>query len=146
MDNHFKLPVSLKRSFIFDLTFYFLNMALEINGKLIQVLPEQTGQGQNGAWLKQNFILETQEQFPKKVCIICWNDKVEILKKLKPGAELKVAFNIESREYNGKWYTDVKAWKIEPLNSGEKSSAEFTPDREVSYNEAPPDVKDDLPF
>lgn len=120
-------------------------MALEINGKLIQVLPEQTGQGQNGPWLKQNFILETQEQFPKKVCIICWNDKVEILKKLKPGAELKVAFNIESREYNGKWYTDVKAWKIEPL-SGEKSPSEFTPDREVSYNELPPEMKDDLPF
>ena len=120
-------------------------MALEITGRLVQVLPEQTGQGQNGPWLKQNFIIETQDQFPKKICIICWNDKAEILKQLKPGDELKVAFNIESREFNGKWYTDLKAWKIETGTGNAKSASGFTPDREVSYNEMPP-VNDDLPF
>ena len=122
-------------------------MALEISGRLLQILPEQTGQGQNGPWLKQNFIIETQEQFPKKICVVCWNDKAEILKQLKPGDELKVAINIESREFNGKWYTDVKAWKIETGgNMGKSASGEFTPDREASYSEAPPEFKDDLPF
>lgn len=122
-------------------------MALEITGRLIQILPEQTGQGQNGPWLKQNFVMETQEQFPKKICIVCWGDKAEILKQLKAGDEVKVAINIESREYNGKWYTDVKAWKIDAVSGGGKNVAgDFTPDREVSYNQAPPEMKDDLPF
>jgi hypothetical protein len=120
-------------------------MALEITGKLVQILPEQTGQGQNGPWLKQNFILETQDQFPKKVCIVCWNDKAEILKQLKPGDEVKVAINLESREFNGKWYTDVKAWKVE-TGSGTKNPSDFMPDREVTYNEGPSEIKDDLPF
>ncbi len=124
-------------------------MALEIIGKLVQVLPEQTGQGQNGPWTKQNFVIETQDQFPKKVCIACWNDKAEALKQLKTGDEVRVAVNIESREYNGKWYTDVKAWKVEPVSGGGRNSgADYPPDREVTnYNQAPPpDMKDDLPF
>ncbi len=120
-------------------------MALEITGKLLQVLPEQLGQGQNGPWLKQNFIIETQEQFPKKVCIVCWNDKAEILKNLKPGDEVKVAINLESREFNGKWYTDVKAWKVEPT-TGKSSPSDFQPDHEPKFIEARAEFKDDLPF
>lgn len=122
-------------------------MALEITGKLLQILPEQTGQGQNGPWTKQNFVIETQDQYPRKVCIACWNDKADILKRLKAGDELRVAINIESREYNGKWYTDVKAWKVEAMSSGGSVDADFVPDREVTgYDQAPADIKDDLPF
>jgi hypothetical protein len=122
-------------------------MALEVSGRLIQILPEQTGQGQNGPWLKQNFVIETQEQYPKKVCFVCWNDKAEILKQLKSGDEVKVAFTVESREFNGKWYTDVKAFRIESAASGVKrTGGDFVPDREASYQDAPPEIKDDLPF
>lgn len=114
---------------------------------MVQVLPEQTGQGQNGPWLKQSFVIETQEQFPKKVCIVCWNDKAEILKQLKTGDEVKVAVNIESREYNGKWYTNVKAWKVEPVaGSGRSEDSGYVSDRDTGYQQAPPDIKDDLPF
>ncbi len=88
-------------------------MALEITGKLVKILAEQTGTGKNGAWVKQDFIIETTEQFPKKLCISAWGDKSDVLKTLKEGEDVKVAFNIESREYNERWYTDVKAWKIE---------------------------------
>ena len=122
-------------------------MALEISGKVVQILPEQTGQGQNGNWLKQNFIIQTEEQYPKKVCFVCWNDKAEILKQLNPGDEVKVSFSVESREFNGKWYTDVKAWRIEPSSIlNRPSNASPAVDREMSYHDLPPDVKDDLPF
>ncbi|GAA4409573.1 DUF3127 domain-containing protein [Nibrella viscosa] len=90
-------------------------MALELTGKLVKVLPEVTGQGKNGAWNKQDFVIETIDQFPKKVCMTAWGDKTNDLQQYSPGDTLKVTVNIESREYNDRWYTDVKAWRIELL-------------------------------
>ncbi|MBN1789688.1 MAG: DUF3127 domain-containing protein [Bacteroidales bacterium] len=94
-------------------------MALELSGKVIQVLSEQTGTGKNGQWSKQDIIIETEEQYPRKVCFSAWGDKVSLIKSLKTGTQVKVSFNVESREFNGKWYTDLRLWKIEsPEASG----------------------------
>jgi hypothetical protein len=91
-------------------------MALELSGKIIQILPEQTGTGKNGQWSRQDFIIETQEQYPRKVCFSAWGDKVSLLKALKTDTGVNVSFNVESREYNSKWYTDLRVWKIETQN------------------------------
>ena len=56
-------------------------MALELTGTLIKILPEVTGAGKNGSWVKQEFVLETADQYPKKVCLSLWGDKVSDLKK-----------------------------------------------------------------
>jgi len=88
-------------------------MAHEISGRVILLLPEQSGTGKNGKWLRQDFVIETEEQFPKKVCFAAWGDKVSQVKTLQANTRIKVSFNIESREYNGKWYTDLRIWKIE---------------------------------
>ena len=92
-------------------------MSLEISGKLVAKLQQQSGQGKNGTWIKQDFIIETQEQFPKKLCISLWGDKAKDLDNIAIGETLKAGINVESREFNGKWYTDVKAWRIEKANS-----------------------------
>ncbi len=89
-------------------------MALEIIGKVHQILPQQSGVGKNGAWSKREFVVETLEQFPRKVCISVWGDKSDTLEQQHPvGSIVKAGINIESREYNGKWYTDVRAWRID---------------------------------
>ena len=85
---------------------------MQLTAKLTQLLPIQTGTGKNGEWKKQDIIVETEGQFPKKICISIWGDKINE-SQLKIGNNLKIDFDIESREYNSKWYTDVKAWKIE---------------------------------
>lgn len=114
---------------------------MEISGKIQQLLPLQTGQGKNGTWKKQEFILETGDAYPKKVCIAVWGDKID-MSGFKPGSQVTVSFDVESREYNGRWYTDVKAWRI-------VSSA---PSSDTSFNEpmAGPveasSLEDDLPF
>jgi hypothetical protein len=94
---------------------------MEISGKLIQFLPLQTGQGKNGTWKKQEFILELGGQYPKKVCIAAWGDKLD-MNGFKIGDTIEVSFDIESREYNGRWYTDVKAWKVVSKQEGSNSS------------------------
>lgn len=89
---------------------------MQLSAKLTQLLQLQTGTGKNGVWNKQDIIVETDGQFPKKICISVWGDKINE-SQLKIGNDLKIDFDIESREFNGKWYTDLKAWKIEVVNS-----------------------------
>lgn len=85
---------------------------LKIKGKVDQILEEQSGTGKNGPWRKQDFILQTGGEYPRKVCITQWGDKIDKFD-VKEGEELTVFIDIQSREYKGNWYTDVKAWKIE---------------------------------
>lgn len=89
-------------------------MALEITGKLISKLSLLTGTSKSGNnWQKQEFVIETLDQYPKKVCAQLWGDKTDQLSQFEIGSTLKVSFDVESREFNGKWYTDLRAWKIE---------------------------------
>lgn len=62
---------------------------------------------------QQELIIETIEQYPKQVCLVCWGDRVTEAQNFTPGKTIKAHINIESREFNGKWYTDVKPWKFE---------------------------------
>ena len=128
-------------------------MALEINGKIIKILPQQSGTGRNGVWKKQDFILEANEQFPKKICISSWGDKVNVLSQININTNVKVSINIESREYNEKWYTDVKAWKIEAENNNNYiDSHTDTPFTDTTYDDisgisfSDENNMDDLPF
>ncbi len=126
---------------------------MEISGKIVQVLPLQSGEGKNGTWKKQEFVIETGSQYPKKVCISMWGDKIED-GLIQAGNDVTASIDVESREYNGRWYTDVKAWKLEAgSGSGGGASAES------NYSSAPAapaasaapipaslEGEDDLPF
>jgi hypothetical protein len=113
---------------------------MQFTGKLVQLLPLQTGQGKNGPWKKQDIIVETEGQYPKKVCVSIWGDKADE-SVLKVGNSLKIDFDVESREFNGRWYTDIKAWKVE-ATGGTTFEHDAPP-----FTDAPPtDVENDLPF
>lgn len=119
---------------------------MEITGKIIDILEAQTGSSSRGEWKKQDFILETQEQYPKKVCIENWNGKIDF-NVFGKGAAVTVSINIESREYNGRWYTGVKAWKVASAGaSGGSTPGDFPP----PPGDIPPPSEegsaDDLPF
>ena len=123
---------------------------MQISAKLIQILPLQSGTGKNGEWRKQDIIVETQEQYPKKICVSVWGDKIPS-QPMMLGENLLIDNDIESREYNGRWYTDVKAWKIQV--SGEEKSLEIIQNNVGSNFEKDSssigifdDEDDDLPF
>ena len=89
-------------------------MAIEIKCKLAGKLQVQNGSSARGTWCKQEFIVETIETYPRKICMNVWgDDKVAELSGYNVGESLIVSVNIESREFNGRWYTDVRAWKIQ---------------------------------
>jgi hypothetical protein len=116
---------------------------MQLTAKLIQVLPLQTGTGKNGQWKKQDIIVETEGQFPKKVCVSIWGDKINE-SQLQTGSQLAISFDVESREYNGRWYTDVKAWKIEAAGAAKTGNA--ATDGGEYFDGGEMENKEDLPF
>ena len=101
-------------------------MALELEGRIVRKLGVQSGTSARGVWSKQEFVFEYQEgNFPTQVCMNVWgDDKVKELDKYQVGDKVKVSFNLSSREYNGRWYTDVRAWRIEPAGAATQPSAQ----------------------
>lgn len=113
---------------------------MEVKGKVIQLLQLQTGMGKKGQWKKQEFIIETQAQYPKKICLSAWGDKIDQFK-LAVGDMVNVSVDLESREYNGRWYTEARAWKLE--KSGGESAP--LPADEPFYSQDT-NSSDDIPF
>ena len=85
---------------------------MEIQGKIIVVLPERSGVSQRGnQWRSISYVLETQEQYPKKLAFDVTNDKIDQLN-IQLGEILTVQFDINAREYNGRWFNSVNAWNV----------------------------------
>jgi hypothetical protein len=112
---------------------------MKIKAKLTQILPLQTGFGKNGQWRKQDVIIETDGLYPKNICISIWGDNINE-NQLIIGTQLSIDFDIESREFNGKWYTDVKAWKIDLVDNitvTESMKSDFTPEEDIEDDGLP---------
>jgi hypothetical protein len=132
---------------------------MQVTGKIVSLLPMQTGTGRNGTWRKQEIILETEGQYPKKVCVAVWGERIDE-NQLRIGNNLKVDVDVESREYNGRWYTDVKAWRVEVVAAGATNATTPPPYTSMQTNQsagAPPPSSqydnnmpgsggDDMPF
>ena len=122
-------------------------MSLQVKGKVQQILKPESGVSRAGKeWNKQEFVIETEDQFPKKICFTLFGDKTSLIDGLSNGEEVEVSFNVESREYNGKWFHNINAWKVD------KPSANNVPEPppEFSIADIPPEPDensaDDLPF
>jgi len=127
---------------------------MEIKGKVLKILPAQTGQGRNGEWKKQGFVIEQEGggSFPRKLHFQVWNDKVNV-GSLVIGSPVTVFFDPESREFQDKWYTDLTAWRVDtdataaglpPEPSSFPTAGTFPEPPPIGMDEPP--VKDDLPF
>ena len=92
-------------------------MSLSIKGRITKVLQLENGTSKAGkAWEKQSFVLDTGAQYSPEVCFSVFGDeKVKMLENFGEGQEVEVAFNISSREFNGKYYHNLDAYKISPL-------------------------------
>ena len=115
---------------------------MEITGKVVAVLELVSGTSNAGnPWQKREFVIETPGQYPKKICLQLFGDKVNECPNV--GEEVKVSFDAESREWNGKWFTQLNAWKVE------RQGAQTAPQQPVyqqAQPQAPATAPDDLPF
>ncbi|MBO6575071.1 MAG: DUF3127 domain-containing protein [Rhodothermales bacterium] len=116
-------------------------MDLKLTGTVDQILEEQSGTSQRGQWRKQDFVLEIPGEYPRKVCITVWGDNIDRFA-LKQGERVTASIDLSSREYNGRWYTDVKAWRLE---RAEDDGADPMPEPLPPLPESS-EMDDELPF
>ena len=131
-------------------------MNVELTGRIAQILPLEQGVSKAGnSWRKQVFILETQDQYPRKVAISLLNDNIDKYA-IQVGKVVTANLEIESREWNGKWYTEVKAWQLTyPQGQPVATHLATSPQPVATYAQpvatpsaapAQPQAAEDLPF
>ena len=124
---------------------------MEITGKIIAVLPERGGVSKTGnEWKTQDYVIETHEQYPKKVCFNVFGaDKIAQFN-IQAGDEMTVSFDINAREYQGRWYNDIRAWKVERGTASGAAPMDIpvinAPKVEVPDFSKAANDPDDLPF
>jgi Protein of unknown function (DUF3127). len=142
---------------------------MDLIGKLEKVLPEQRGEGARGPWVRCTFVITTEEQFPRQVAIEVWGEeRFANIKSIPIGTTIKTYFNAESREFNERWYTTLRCYRVDSFvptaNEGSFSTPMQSPARPepqvTSFNQIPtqntsvpePPIapaeegEDDLPF
>jgi hypothetical protein len=133
---------------------------MELAGKIIAVLEARGGvsKATGNSWKTQDYVIETHEQYPRRMCFnVFGEDKISQMN-IQVGDELNVFFDINAREYMGRWYNDIRAWKVERVTPGATDQAPFqaqqpapaapaqqtTPTQPVDFSSG--DSSDDLPF
>ena len=127
---------------------------MEITGKIIAVLPPKQGVSQStgNAWMCQDYVLETQEMYPKKVCFNVFGaEKIQEMN-IQLGETLTVSLEINASEYQGKWYNQVRGWKVVRVAAQGLQQAQVPPQGcQVVYPDRQPaqaqaQQNDNLPF
>lgn len=129
---------------------------MEVTGKIIKKLPAVSGTSKSGnPWSKQEYVLETQEAYPKKIFFSFFGDRANQYP-LEEGQTVNLSFDIDSHEYNGRWFTNINGWKAEVLPEGAAApqapmpqAAPAGPAATAPFDQpapAPANSSDDLPF
>ena len=89
---------------------------MELQGKVIAVLPERSGVSARGEWKSQSFVIETHEQYPKKLVFDVFGADRLAQFNIQSGEEILVSFDIDAHEYNGRWFNNVRAWNVQRVD------------------------------
>ncbi|MBR3528037.1 MAG: DUF3127 domain-containing protein [Bacteroidales bacterium] len=128
---------------------------MDITGRLIKILPEQRGESARGPWVRGGFVIETEDTYPRQVAFTMFGeDRVATLASLAMNATVVVTFSPESREYNERWYTDLRCIRVVPVSgaqpaapAGAAPAAPAAPAPDATpFASQPSGSDDDLPF
>ena len=90
---------------------------MDLQGKVIAVLPAREGTSARGPWKSQEYVIETHDQYPKKMVFNVFGaDRIEQFA-IKAGDELNVSFDIDAHEYNGRWFNNIRAWNVQRVDA-----------------------------
>lgn len=129
---------------------------MELQGKVIAVLPARSGVSARGEWKSQSFVIETHDSFPRKMVFDVFGEERLSRFNIQLGQEVNVSFDIDAHEYNGRWFNNIRAFDVRlvdpntvsaapaaqaaPAAPLQPANAPFPPQPEQSNSD------DDLPF
>ena len=122
---------------------------MDITGKVIAVLSEQRFSGKNGEVVKNVFVIEHGGQYKKKAVFSVFGEDRWKQMGVGVGADVQVSFDIDAREWNGRWFGELSAWRVQNVNGQQQASASTSPSPaqqpQVQQSETPTN-NGDLPF
>lgn len=122
---------------------------MDITGKIIQILPEQRFNGKNGEIVKNQFVIEHGMQYKKKaVFSVLGEDRWKQMNVVQ-GADVQVSFDVDAREWNGKWFGELMAWRVQNVSGQQQSAvqnAQSAPQTDIPQDGTHVENDDDLPF
>lgn len=89
---------------------------MELQGKVIAVLPERSGVSARGEWKAQSFVIETHDAYPKKMVFDVFGADRLAQFNIQSGEEIIVSFDIDAHEYQGRWFNSIRAWNIQRVD------------------------------
>lgn len=128
---------------------------MELQGKVIAVLPARSGVSARGEWKSQSFVIETHDSFPRKMVFDVFGEERLTRFNIQLGQEVNVSFDIDAHEYNGRWFNNIRAFDVRlvdpntvaapaaqaaPAAPQQPANAPFPPQPEQNNSD------DDLPF
>lgn len=134
---------------------------MEIQGKVIAVLPERSGVSARGEWKSQTYVIETQEQYPKKMAFDVFGADRLAQFNIHSGEVINVSFDIDAHEYQGRWFNSIRAWNVTKVSQQAMASSAnaagvanptnqqnlFPPEQQSAQQQAQQrGNSDDLPF
>ena len=129
---------------------------MEIQGKIISALPERSGTSQRtgNTWKVQEFVVETHDQYPKKMAFeVFGEDRLQRFN-IQVGQEVNIAFDIDAHEYNGRWFNSIRAYDVRLVDEQPQAASQPNVGEGMPMPEAPAvssadlagDSAEDLPF
>lgn len=124
---------------------------MELQGKVIAVLPERSGVSARGEWKTQDYVIETHDQYPRKMVFNVFGADRIAQFAIKAGEEITVSFDIDAHEYQGRWFNSIRAWNIQRVDAAASQAASPVPaaDAQAPFPPAAQSEEesvDDLPF
>jgi len=124
---------------------------MELQGKVIAVLPERSGVSARGEWKTQDYVIETHDQYPRKMVFNVFGADRIAQFAIKAGEEITVSFDIDAHEYQGRWFNSIRAWNIQRIDAAASQAASPVPaaDAQAPFPPAAQSEEestDDLPF
>lgn len=100
---------------------------MELQGKVIAVLPERSGVSARGEWKSQDYVIETRDAYPRKMVFgVFGADRIARFN-IQVGQEVNVSFDIDAHEYNGRWFNNIRAFDVRPVAADPAVAAAMAP-------------------
>ena len=121
---------------------------MDITGKIIAVLEPRGGVSKSSGnpWKVQEYVIETHDQYPRKCAFEVFGEERIKQFNIQVGQELTVSFDVDAHEYNGRWFNQLRAWRVMPVQTGAQDAAPVPPVQEFKPTDDAPVEADDLPF